>query len=160
VSIVLIALAVLLFAAAIVDIVKFAIPNTIVLAIIALFGLWLLTIDVGLREVASSIAAALILFAIGLFLFSRNVLGGGDVKLISALGLWTGLAHLPRFLLVMAVAGGALAVVVLIASLLKSLAKSRFPISFTALATARIPYGVAIAAAGLDFVVRANRLLG
>ncbi|HLO78065.1 MAG TPA: hypothetical protein VK196_16545, partial [Magnetospirillum sp.] len=60
---------------------------------------------------------------------------GGDAKLMAAAALWSGFFAMPRFALVMAVAGGVLALVMLIA-------RGR---------RARVPYGVAIAVAGLDW---------
>lgn len=53
------------------------------------------------------------LLALGALLFSRGVIGGGDAKLLAACGVWMGLWGFADFLILMAVAGGALAVIVL-----------------------------------------------
>jgi Flp pilus assembly protein protease CpaA len=52
-------------------------------------------------------------FLLGLVLFARQVLGGGDVKLIAATTLWAGLDHLALFALVTSLAGGGLALIAL-----------------------------------------------
>jgi len=49
----------------------------------------------------------LVVFA-GLFYF--NLIGGGDVKLISALAFWAGPAQIAAFLVIMALSGGILAI--------------------------------------------------
>jgi prepilin peptidase CpaA len=54
-------------------------------------------------------AAAALLLAIGVLLFDRGVLGGGDVKLMAAGALWAGFDLLPLMLMVTSLAGGALA---------------------------------------------------
>ncbi len=51
------------------------------------------------------------MFALGLLAFSRGWLGGGDVKLMTAIAAWTGLAGLPLMFLATSISGGALALV-------------------------------------------------
>ena len=148
----------LVILAAVSDLISFTIPNGIVIAVALLFVPRLAMLGFDPWTVGKSLASASILFLIGLLLFSRGFLGGGDVKLIAALGLWTGLLYLPRFLLVMAVAGGALAIVAIATVLIASMSRNRSPVSFRNLASARIPYAAAIAVAGLDLAVRVNRL--
>ena len=48
------------------------------------------------------------MFVVGLGLFARELIGGGDVKLLAALSLWAGPEHFVSFMLVTALAGGAL----------------------------------------------------
>src|SRR5260370_9750369 len=55
------------------------------------------------------LAAAALLFAIGALLFARHLLGGGDVKLLAATGLWAGFDLLVLLVFAAAVAGGVLA---------------------------------------------------
>jgi prepilin peptidase CpaA len=82
------------------------------------------------------------LFLIGAALFAVGAIGGGDVKLVAAVGAWVGLHGLPSFLVVMALLGGALA--------LLQLAGGRLGGAGGWLAPERgVPYGVAIALAGL-----------
>jgi Flp pilus assembly protein protease CpaA len=56
---------------------------------------------------ALAVAAAVFMF--GFVLFARQLIGGGDVKLIAAVSLWAGLDHLMLFALVTSLAGGGLA---------------------------------------------------
>jgi prepilin peptidase CpaA len=48
------------------------------------------------------------IFALGFALFWFGAMGGGDVKLLAALGLWLSLGQLPLFLIIMSVVGGLL----------------------------------------------------
>jgi prepilin peptidase CpaA len=63
---------------------------------------------------ASHIGAAALMFAIGLVFFRFRWLGGGDVKLIGACALWTGFERLMEFAVYSAIAGGFLAVGVIL----------------------------------------------
>jgi prepilin peptidase CpaA len=62
----------------------------------------------GLAVLGAQFLIALILFVAGFGLFWLGVMGGGDVKLLAALGLWLNLGQLPLFLIVMAGVGGVL----------------------------------------------------
>lgn len=135
-------------AAAIADIRRFEIPDgfsIMVLAAATMYGIatpgfdWL-----------AHLTAPLIMFGVGLLAFARGWMGGGDVKLLIAIAAWTGLAGLPVQLLGVAMAGGALAVVVL-------LGRRGFAFSGRTLETtpkvfqpgAPLPYAVAIASGTL-----------
>ncbi len=58
---------------------------------------------------ASHLLAAGMVLGIGFGLFVANLLGGGDVKVLSAVALWCRLTHLLALLFWVAVAGGVLA---------------------------------------------------
>lgn len=92
------------------------------------------------QQLAWHVAAAVAVFAAGAALFALGVWGGGDVKLCAALALLTGFVGLPRFLFVMATVGGIVALAVLA---LRGRA-----------AGGQVPYGLAIAAAGMDWLWR------
>ncbi|WBH16770.1 A24 family peptidase [Sphingomonas radiodurans] len=79
-------------------------------------------------------------FVLALFLvaFQLGQMGGGDVKLIAALALWLPLTPLLQMLLVMSLVGGALTLVMLLEHKLRRNDR-----------VLEIPYGVAIAIAGL-----------
>jgi prepilin peptidase CpaA len=53
------------------------------------------------------------LLAVGFVLFSLRLVGGGDAKLLAAVGLWLGLEGLWPFLIMTVLSGGLLAVAVL-----------------------------------------------
>lgn len=84
--------------------------------------------------------AALVLAGFAL-LFSRGLMGGGDVKLIAALALWFNFSTLLSFLVLMSLLGGVLSLVYLIMA-------RRTPQE----APIEVPYGVAIALAGFWMV--------
>jgi prepilin peptidase CpaA len=91
-------------------------------------------------------------FVVAAVLFMFRVMGGGDVKLLAATALWTGVGQLLPFLTLVAIAGGVFAIVVVAlrhplvhATLLAVL--RRLP-SFTE-EKMPIPYGVPIAVAGI-----------
>jgi len=67
-----------------------------------------------LAPVLWALAAAVTLFCIGIALFAKGWLGGGDVKLISATALLIGGADTPQFLFLMSIIGSALALALLI----------------------------------------------
>ena len=56
-----------------------------------------------------ALAVAAAVFVFGFVLFARQLIGGGDVKLIAAVSLWAGPEHLALFALVTSLAGGVLA---------------------------------------------------
>lgn len=91
-----------------------------------------------LPVIAWHVGAALTVFAVGAVLFALGVWGGGDVKLCAALALMTGFSDLSRFVLVMAIVGGVIAAAIL-------LTRGRD-------GDRRVPYGLAIAAGGLDWI--------
>ncbi|WP_121115228.1 A24 family peptidase [Croceibacterium ferulae] len=87
---------------------------------------------------ALQLGLALLVLAICAALFALRMLGGGDAKLLAALALWVPPPAFAELVLVMALAGGVLAAVMLIGG--PRLAANR---------PAGLPYGIAIAAGGL-----------
>jgi prepilin peptidase CpaA len=83
-------------------------------------------------------AAAFAVFLIFAGLFAIGAMGGGDVKMIGAVMLWIPLPLFMPTLMVMAIGGGILSAAMLIHMKLRPSDK---PVE--------VPYGVAIAAAGL-----------
>jgi prepilin peptidase CpaA len=97
-------------------------------------------------DVIIQIGIAVVIFMIFAGCFAIGAMGGGDVKLITALSLWLPLAPLVRMLFVMAIIGG----IVTLATIAVHRMRKRSD-------TPEIPYGVAISIAGLW--VFANDLL-
>jgi prepilin peptidase CpaA len=89
-------------------------------------------------DVAIQLAVALAAFVLFAGLFALKMMGGGDVKLLTALALWVSPPHFLQLLLVMALAGGALTVVMACWHIMRR-EKDKL----------KIPYGVAIAFGGL-----------
>lgn len=144
--------------AAVNDAFWFRIPNVIPLAVVGLYPVHLLVGPHGFEGAHWALALALGVFAAGFFLFSRGAMGGGDVKLLTALTLWAGPAYFPAFILVTAIAGGVLALTILLAgrnpllalATLHMRAALGLPAAPAGAKGGRtIPYGIAIAIGGL-----------
>jgi prepilin peptidase CpaA len=104
---------VLLAAVGISDITRYRIPNVLVYAIVIAFLVGA-AFNFAWPAFGWAVAAGVAMFLLGAGLFAIGVFGGGDVKLVAAMALWTGFADLPRFLLVLTAAGGVLGVVMLL----------------------------------------------
>ncbi len=101
-------LAALLALAALIDLRERRIPNWLTGSAAALYPIYVLA-SPSLLAWPGALAAAFAVFLFGLILFARQLIGGGDVKLIAAMTLWAGLDHLALFALVTSLAGGGLA---------------------------------------------------
>lgn len=149
----LIALAGLLTAAAWQDMRTLHIGNGLSIAIAVLFAGWaiigLTTGSYTLQAVGLSVACGAALFAAGVAAFAAGVLGGGDVKLLSAVGLFAGPAGIVDQLLVTALAGGLLGFAVLAGAPIGPAT----PPGQASLCR-RLPYGPAIAVGGLWVATR------
>lgn len=88
-------------------------------------------------DIATQLGLALGVFAVLCVLFALNIMGGGDVKLLTALALWIRPDWFMQLLIVMALAGGVLTVVM---GAWHTMRRRKDKLV--------IPYGVAIAAAG------------
>ena len=136
--------------AALCDVASFEIPDALSVAIIVLYvGYALVTVLAGLATVswASQLGGMAVMFMAGLALFSRGWMGGGDIKLLTAIALWTGLLGLPRLLIGTSVAGGVLALSVLALRALPALVSKTPGPGLRVLQKGEpLPYGVAIAA--------------
>jgi prepilin peptidase CpaA len=93
--------------AAVTDVRARRIPNwcCAVIAALALAGALL---QGGPAVAASALGAALAAFAIGIVVYALGMVGAGDVKLLAPLVLWVGVAGVPAFLTLLAVAAIAL----------------------------------------------------
>jgi len=89
-------------------------------------------------DMAVQLALAGCVFALFAFMFAMGWMGGGDVKLLAALALWLPLAALIELLVAMSLLGGVLTVAVVAIHRLRNLKTNP-----------EVPYGVAIACAGL-----------
>lgn len=132
------ALAIALLFAAYTDLTRRQIDNWLNAAIAAAAPLFWLASGMGWIDVAWQIGIALATFAALAVLFALRAMGGGDVKLLTALALWIKPAWFAQLLIVMAVAGG---VITVLFGCWHIARHRRDRIS--------IPYGLAIAGAGL-----------
>jgi len=99
-------------------------------------------------EVAMQLGVALAAFVLLAGLFAMRMMGGGDVKLLTALALWVRPDLFLQLLLVMSIAGGVLTVLMVCWHTMRR-QKDKLA----------IPYGVAIAFGGL-WVLAVNYLPG
>jgi prepilin peptidase CpaA len=144
--------ALLLCIAAAFDCWKFIIPNAITVALIALFVITalLLPFEMGWRDWLSHLGAAGAVLAGGAVLFAFNRMGGGDVKLMTAVAFWAGFEHLADLLLYIALAGGALAIGLIIVrrvlfGLMTAASLTKLAVPRMLLSGEPVPYGLAIA---------------
>lgn len=98
-------LPILLTIAATSDAMTYRIPNWLTLLTAALFFPMALATGLPLALYAWHLLAALLIFALGYTLFAFNLMGAGDVKLMTATGLWFGITNLMSFIQVTAYAG-------------------------------------------------------
>jgi prepilin peptidase CpaA len=125
----------MVFAAAVWDLCTRTIPNSLNAAIALLAApFWWASGLMLWPEIAVQIAIAAGLLGVFSLAFAFGAMGGGDVKLIAALGLWLPPEAVLPLLVIMSLAGGALTLVMLVRH---RLAKHRHQLE--------VPYGVAIA---------------
>jgi len=138
--------------AAVSDIRRLRIPNRDSLMLAAAFLVFWGMSAGGSAEFLLHLAAGAVVFVAGALLFVLRVWGGGDAKLLAAVGLWVGFADLPRLLMVMALAGGALALAVIVLRRLPGAGVEPATTWWRRLAAGRhVPYGLAIAAGAVDW---------
>lgn len=132
-------LALLLLVAAVLDLRARIIPNRLNLAIAALAPLFWWASGLALwPDIAVQIGVAALVFAVFAGAFALGMMGGGDVKMLGALALWLPPGLILPLLVIMSIAGGILTLLMLARH---KLLKNKGAIE--------VPYGVAIAFAGL-----------
>jgi prepilin peptidase CpaA len=148
-------LAILLVFVSVSDIRDRRIPNWTVLAVAGLFVPW---IFVGPAvSVISALEAALISLAASLGLYALRVLGAGDSKLLTVTALFAGLAQLPHFLVYVALSGGVIALISLLAR--PTRAAVMFHMRGKGDFGRGVPYGVAIAIATMAVLLLPRNFL-
>jgi prepilin peptidase CpaA len=96
------------FAAAM-DLLTMRIPNRIsALMVLAFFPLALLA-GLSASDMLNHVGTGLLMLLLGVLLFIPGWFGGGDAKLMAAIGLWIGPDNLFPYILYVAVAGGMIA---------------------------------------------------
>ena len=94
------------------DALSLRIPNWLTLTIFAAFFPLAFATGMPLAVVGFHVLTAVILFIIGFMLFSAGLFGGGDAKLLAAAGIWFGSSQALPFLVFTVMAGGILALLV------------------------------------------------
>ena len=132
-------LSALLVIAALTDMKSRVISNRLNIAVAVLAPLFWMATDLPLWPgIALQLALAGVIFAVFALMFALGMMGGGDVKLLAALALWFPPQPMLLLLLIMSILGG---VVTAVTVLRHKLARR--------VGQPEIPYGVAIALAGL-----------
>ncbi len=127
---------------------EYLIPNQIIVGLLVLYPAFVLTAPSAI-EWTISIAIATGILAVGFILFATNKMGGGDVKLLMATGLWAGPEWALAFGVLTALCGGVLSLAYLMRL------NYGWAIGWPATETSKyVPYGVAIGAGGLFVAVQ------
>jgi prepilin peptidase CpaA len=145
--------AVLMAAAAFEDVRRLVIPNAVVLGLCVLWLLQLAaTPAISFAGSAGAALCAAAVFASGALLFARGLMGGGDVKLLTAATLWAGPTSTPMLLVAIAVLGGILTLALWAPPALRAVLTP----AVAASKQVPVPYGVAIAGASLIVTIPPN----
>jgi prepilin peptidase CpaA len=142
----------LVIVAALTDLTSFTIPNRISALLLLGFLPAALVMGRPWNEIGIDAAVFFATLLAGMAMFAAGWIGGGDAKLLAAASLWLGMAAMPVFLIVTALAGGALAVLLMnVRSSWIQPYLGGAPNWLARLATpgADVPYGVAIASGAL-----------
>lgn len=133
------------------DLFTMKIPNKISLALIAAFVLAAFYIQMPVELALKHAGVGAAALAAGFVLFSFNLLGGGDAKLMAAGALWMGPEHAVFFIAYMTVFGGILSAAVLFYRKFIPVTADAVPgwVARLHVQGTGIPYGIAIAASGL-----------
>lgn len=126
------------------DLATMTIPNWVSIVLSLAFIPAAFACGLSVQQIGMHLAlgAGVLLFCAGLFYV--GIFGGGDAKVIPAAALWLGLAGASRFVFCMAIAGGALALVLIVLRRMKI--SSERPWAKRLLSpTEGAPYAVAIA---------------
>jgi len=134
-------LAVCLVAAAAEDAIRLRISNITCVAVLVAGVAAMATRGFPAELWQNGVVFALFL-ALGTLAFAARALGGGDIKLLAALGLWMSLSGAVWLLAAVFISGGVLAVIFIMAGLLRSHAGE----SSGKHGKTGIPYGLAIVA--------------
>jgi prepilin peptidase CpaA len=150
-NLILSAVALALIMAAVYDVATLTIPNWLSLALLGMFPAAGILAGFGPADWAWHLAAGAAALCAGIAVFAFGFAGGGDAKLFAAGALYMGFGAFGQFVFAVAMAGGALVLVLLILR--------RIPLPAAVVAqpwVARlyqkgqgVPYGVAIAAGAL-----------
>jgi prepilin peptidase CpaA len=133
------------------DLLTMTIANKLVLAMIVAFALCLPLVGMAWSEVGMHVAAGAVVIAVAFAFFAAGWIGGGDAKFAAAVALWLGWNQLLVFSVYASLFGGALTLFVLSfrRSVLPAFVIRQPWVQRLHDEKAGVPYGVALAAAGL-----------
>jgi len=133
------------------DLLTMTIPNRVAIALLAGYLLFSFLVGTELQTIALHLACGALVLTITFAMFCFGWMGGGDAKLAAATSVWVGWSLVIEYGLVASVAGGVLTLGILFARqwplppyLIRHLWIERLHDARTG-----IPYGIALALAGL-----------
>ncbi len=150
-----------LIAAAVADFRSLTIPNWCSVTAAAFYVPFAYALDMPATGLASHYGTGALLYLMGLGLVSRGIVGGGDAKLLAAVSVWAGPGMVAQLLLLVATLGGVLALVTLcVRKVLSGKPTGRGPqwLNPPAGTNPGVPYGMAIALAGLALIIQMTGL--
>ena len=133
------------------DLLTMRISNKLVMLMVGAFVIVALATGLPLPEFAMHLTCAFVVLLVGFAFFAFGWIGGGDAKLAAATSLWLGFGMALPFLVYAALLGGMLTLVILglrAMPLTPLIARFRW-IERLHDPKSGVPYGVALAAAGL-----------
>jgi len=101
------------------DVRTLTVPNWTSILIVVCYLVSALATGSAPSEIAIHVAVGIGLLAVGALLFAHGVMGGGDAKILGATATWIGLDDLLVYLVIVAFAGGFLAIIVLLGNKLR-----------------------------------------
>ena len=133
------------------DLITMTIPNRISIFLVAAFAVLAPFAGLSPVQLAGHLASGGSMLALGIFMFARGWIGGGDAKIFAAAALWFGFDHLGDFTLMSAMAGGVLTLILLLFRTLPlpPIANSQDWLVRLHHPRTGVPYGIAMAAAAL-----------
>jgi prepilin peptidase CpaA len=133
------------------DLLTMTISNRVSIILAAGFFLLAGLSGMALMDVLSHLGAAAIVLVVSFAFFTRGWIGGGDAKLAAATALWLGFDFLFNYLVYASLFGGVLTMLLIEVRLLPlpGLLASQFWAQRLHRQDGPIPYGIALAAAGL-----------
>ncbi|MGB5948976.1 MAG: prepilin peptidase [Parvibaculum sp.] len=137
--------------AAVRDLTTMTIPNWLTLGLTIAFFISAVSLGMPLADIARHASAGFALLLIGMGLFARGWIGGGDAKLVAAASLWLGWGDALPYLLLASIFGGGLTLFILF---YRTLPLPMFLYRQGWLLRLHdrkegVPYGIALAVAGL-----------
>jgi len=133
------------------DMLTMTIPNRVSLLLVAGFIAMAVLTGMPLKTFGLHVAAGFLVLIVTFSMFAMGWIGGGDAKLAAATGMWCGFGVLVEYLVFASILGGFLTLGILY---LRTFYLPEFAIRIDWIARLHhhktgIPYGIALAAAGL-----------
>ncbi len=133
------------------DLLTMRISNKMVLILVAAFFVLALIVGMPLEQVGVHALTAIVVLLVAFSFFAFGWIGGGDAKLIAATALWFGFPGSVAYLIYASLLGGSLTLALLGVRRLPLPPQLKFVGWIEKLHDAKtgVPYGIALAAAGL-----------